>query len=50
MVPISKDGNKNKHQTVNFVNIMRHSYIYLITAQPLLNDMKGDTTLSSKQL
>ena len=29
MVPTSKNGNKKKHQTVNFVNIMRLSYIYL---------------------
>ena len=38
MVPISKNRNKKKHQTVNFINIMRLSFIYLITAQPLLND------------
>ena len=29
MLPTSKNGNKKKHQTVNFVNIMRLSYIYL---------------------
>ena len=50
MVPISKNGNKGKHQTVNFVKIMRLSYIYLSIAQPLLNDTNNDTTLSSKQL
>ena len=50
MVPISKNENKKKHQTVNFDNIMRLSYIFLITAQLLLNDTNGDTTLSSKQL
>ena len=50
MVPISKNGNKKKQQTVNFVNIMKLSYIYLITAQLLLNNTNGDTTLSSKQL
>ena len=38
MIPISKNRNKKKHQTVNFINIMRLSFIYLITAQPLLND------------
>ena len=50
MVPISKNGNRKKHQAVNFVSIMRLSYIFLITAQLLLNDTNGDTTLSSKQL
>ena len=39
---------KKQHQTVNFVKIKRLSYIYLITAQAPLNDMNGDTTLSSK--
>ena len=37
MIPISKNRSKKKHQTVNFINIMRLSFIYLITAQPLLN-------------
>ena len=50
MVPISKNENKRKHETVNFVNIMRLSYIYSFTAQPLLNDTNGNTALSSKQL
>ena len=50
MVPISKNGKKQEHQTINFFNIKRLSYIYLITAQPPLNDTNGDTTLSSKQL
>ena len=45
-----QNGNKKKHQTVNFVKIKKLSYIYLITAQPPLNDKNGDTTLSSKQL
>ena len=38
------------YRTVNFVNIKRLSYIYLITVQPPLNDRNGDTSLSSKQL
>ena len=50
MVRISKNGNKKKHQTVNFVKIKSLDCIYLITAQPPLNDTNGDITLSAKQI